>query len=205
MGAYSSRLIEDAVNELSRLPGVGRKSALRFALHILRQDPAHAIRLGDAVKNLREKIQYCKSCFNISDSEICSVCSDQSRDQSLLCVVEDIRDVIAVENTNQFRGLFHVLGGIISPVDGIGPSQLNIAPLFDKAASGKVSEIIFALPATVEGDTTSFYIFKKIKDMNISVSTIARGIAVGDELEYTDEITLARSLVNRVPYAGVTI
>ena len=204
MGVYSSRLIEEAVNELSRLPGVGRKTALRFALHLLRQEPGHALRLSDAVRNLREKIQYCQCCFNISDSPVCSVCSDPSRDASLLCVVEDIRDVIALENTNQFRGLYHVLGGVISPVDGIGPSQLNIEPLIGRIHSAQIAEVIFALPATVEGDTTAYYIFKKIQSQDIPVSTIARGIAVGDELEYTDEITLARSLMNRVPYAGVT-
>lgn len=171
-----------------------------MVLHLLRQSPADVQRFGESLINLRNNIQYCKQCHNISDKEICSICADQRRDQELVCVVEDIRDVMAIENTSQYKGVYHVLGGIISPMDGMGPSQLNIESLVKKAEEGKIREVIMALSTTMEGDTTVFYIYKKLKPFGIAVSTLARGVAVGNELEYADEITLGRSIVNRVPY-----
>lgn len=197
---YSSLLLNDAVNEFSRLPGVGKKTALRFVLHLLRQNKNDTENFGNTIIKLSNEIIYCQLCHNISDDDTCKICSNPSRDKSVICVVEDIRDVIAIENTNQYKGLYHILGGIISPIDGIGPSDINIDSLFKRIAEEGVKEVIFALRATMEGDTTNFYIFKKIKDLNISISTIAKGIAIGDELEYTDEITLGRSIVNRTPF-----
>ena len=197
---YSSKLLEKAVEEFAKLPGIGKKTALRLVLNLLNREVDDVTRFATAITSLREEIRFCKKCHNISDIEICQLCSNPSRDNSTLCVVEDIRDVMAIENTQQYRGLYHVLGGVISPMDGIGPQQLNIESLIDKVNSGEVKEIIFALSTTMEGDTTNFYIFKKLKAAPVKVSTIARGIAFGDELEYADEITLGRSIANRLPY-----
>jgi recombination protein RecR len=197
---FSSKLLEQAVEEFSKLPGVGKKTALRLVLNMLKREKSEVNRFATAIKDLRDGIRYCKQCHNISDVEICQLCSNPNRDASTLCVVEDIRDVMAVENTQQYKGLYHVLGGVISPMEGIGPQHLNIESLIDKVKSGEVKEIIFALSTTMEGDTTNFYIFKKLKDYPVEVSTIARGIAFGDELEYADEITLGRSIANRLPY-----
>ena len=197
---YSSKLLEKAVEEFAKLPGIGKKTALRLVLNLLNREVDDVTRFATAITSLREEILFCKKCHNISDIEICQLCSNPSRDNSTLCVVEDIRDVMAIENTQQYRGLYHVLGGVISPMDGIGPQHLNIESLIDKVNSGEVKEIIFALSTTMEGDTTNFYIFKKLKETSVKVSTIARGIAFGDELEYADEITLGRSIANRLPY-----
>ena len=197
---YSSKLLEKAVEEFAKLPGIGKKTALRLVLNLLNREVDDVTRFVTAITSLREEIRFCKKCHNISDIEICQLCSNPSRDNSTLCVVEDIRDVMAIENTQQYRGLYHVLGGVISPMDGIGPKHLNIESLIDKVNSGEVKEIIFALSTTMEGDTTNFYIFKKLKETSVKVSTIARGIAFGDELEYADEITLGRSIANRLPY-----
>ena len=197
---YSSKLLEKAVEEFAKLPGIGKKTALRLVLNLLNREVDDVTRFATAITSLREEIRFCKKCHNISDIEICQLCSNPSRDNSTLCVVEDIRDVMAIENTQQYRGLYHVLGGVISPMDGIGPQHLNIESLIDKVNSGEVKEIIFALSTTMEGDTANFYIFKKLKETLVKVSTIARGIAFGDELEYADEITLGRSIANRLPY-----
>ena len=197
---YSSKLLEKAVEEFAKLPGIGKKTALRLVLNLLNREVDDVTRFATAITSLREEIRFCKKCHNISDIEICQLCSNPSRDNSTLCVVEDIRDVMAIENTQQYRGLYHVLGGVISPMDGIGPQHLKIESLIDKVNSGEVKEIIFALSTTMEGDTTNFYIFKKLKETSVKVSTIARGIAFGDELEYADEITLGRSIANRLPY-----
>ena len=197
---YSSKLLEKAVEEFAKLPGIGKKTALRLVLNLLNREVDDVTRFATAITSLRKEIRFCKKCHNISDVEICQLCSNPSRDNSILCVVEDIRDVMAIENTQQYRGLYHVLGGVISPMDGIGPQHLNIESLIDKVNSGEVKEIIFALSTTMEGDTTNFYIFKKLKETSVKVSTIARGIAFGDELEYADEITLGRSIANRLPY-----
>ncbi len=197
---YSSKLLELAVDEFSKLPGIGKKTALRLVLNLLKRDKSDVNQFASSIKNLRDGIRYCKKCHNISDAEICQICSNQSRDYFTLCVVEDIRDIMAIESTQQYRGLYHVLGGVISPMEGIGPQHLNIESLIKKVASGKVTEIIFALSTTIEGDTTNFFIFKKLKDYSLKISTIARGIAFGDELEYADEITLGRSIANRLPY-----
>ncbi len=197
---FPSRLLENAVNEFSRLPGIGRKTALRLALFILKQEKDDVQRFSEAVKALREDIQYCKVCHNLSDDEICEICANPKRDHAQVCVVESIRDVMAIENTQQYKGIYHVLGGVISPMDGIGPDDLSINPLVEKVSTGAVNEVIFALSATMEGDTTNFYIYKKLAAFSISVTTIARGVSVGDELEYADEVTLGRSLVNRLPF-----
>ena len=197
---YSSKLLEKAVEEFAKLPGIGKKTALRLVLNLLNREVDDVTRFATAITSLREEIRFCKKCHNISDIEICQLCSNPIRDNSTLCVVEDIRDVMAIENTQQYKGLYHVLGGVISPMDGIGPKHLNIESLIDKVNSGEVKEIIFALSTTMEGDTTNFYIFKKLKETSVKVSTIARGIAFGDELEYADEITLGRSIANRLPY-----
>lgn len=201
-GNYSSELLRNAVSELTRLPGIGQKTALRLALHLLKQPEEISEALGESVINLRKRIKYCQICNNISDSETCSICSNPKREHSILCVVEDIRDMLAIENTGQFKGVYHVLGGIISPIEGIGPSDLSIFPIAEKVKQGNVKEVIMALPATVEGDTTNFYLYKILKDYEISISVIARGIPVGDELDYTDEITLGRSILMRQPYDG---
>jgi len=202
---YSSKLLEQAVEEFSKLPGIGKKTALRLVLNLLKREKEDVNRFAMALKNLRDEIRYCKKCHNISDIEICQLCSNPNRDGATLCVVEDIRDVMAVENTQQYKGLYDVLGGVISPMEGVGPQHLNIESLLEKVASGEVKEIIFALSTTMEGDTTNFYIFKKLKNYSVKVSTIARGIAFGDELEYADEITLGRSIANRQPYESSII
>ena len=201
-GNYSSVLLKNVVGELSRLPGIGQKTALRLALHLLKQKPEIAAALGDSILKLRSEIRYCRVCNNISDHEVCDICSNTKRDHTTLCIVEDIRDMMAIENTGQYKGVYHILGGIISPVEGIGPSDLSIEPVIEKAGSGAFKEIIMALPATVEGDTTNFYLFKVLKQFDVNISIIARGIPVGDELDYTDEITLGRSILMRQPYQG---
>ena len=197
---FSSKLLEKAVNEMSQLPGIGKRTALRLVLHLLKQPSEQTQFLSQALTTMREEVNFCANCNNISDVTICEICSNPSRNHKIICVVEDIRDVMAIENTNQFSGVYHVLGGKISPIDGVGPSQLNIITLVEKVKSGVIEEVIFALSSTMEGDTTNFYIFKRLKDLTIKTSTIARGIAVGDELEYADEVTLGRSIINRVPF-----
>ena len=199
---YSSALLEKAVNEFSKLPGIGRKTAMRLVLHLLRQDDAMVEAFADALVTLKHEVKYCKVCHNISDTETCRLCSNPQRDASTICVVENIQDVMAVENTQQFRGLYHVLGGVISPMDGIGPSDLEIDSLVHRVEEGGVSEVILALSSTMEGDTTNFYIFRKLSKFDVKLSIIARGISVGDELEYADEVTLGRSIVNRTPFNG---
>lgn len=200
MISYPSRLLEEAVVELVKLPGIGRRTALRLALWMLKQDTSKAHSLGNAIINLREKISYCRICHNIADTDICNICADNKRDNGVICVVEDIRDVMAIENTNQFRGVYHVLGGIISPMEGIGPQDINIDHLITKTESKEIREVIMALPSTTEGDTTAFYIFRKIQEHVPVISAISRGIAIGDDLEYADEITLGKSIKNRIPY-----
>ena len=197
---FSSKLLENAVNEMSQLPGIGKRTALRLVLHLLRQPKEQTNQLAEAIKKIRNEIKFCKSCNNISDTDLCEICSNPNRNDEIICVVEDVRDVMAIENTSSFKGLYHVLGGKISPMEGIGPNELNISPLVEKAKNGKINEIIFALSSTMEGDTTNFYIYKQIQDYDVMTSTIARGISVGDELEYADEITLGRSILNRIPF-----
>jgi len=197
---FSSKLLENAVNEVSQLPGIGKRTALRLVLHLLKQPENQTLRLSQSLQKMREEINFCKNCHNISDTTLCEICANPNRDESLVCVVEDIRDVMAIENTSQYRGQYHVLGGKISPMDGVGPMDLNIPTLVEKVKSGKVSEIIFALSSTMEGDTTNFYIFKQIEGTQVTTTTIARGISVGDELEYADEITLGRSILHRIPF-----
>jgi recombination protein RecR len=197
---FSSKLLENAVNEFSRLPGIGNKSALRLVLHILQQPVQDVERLSESLIRLRKEIKHCVRCNNISDQDMCEICISVKRDQGLICVVEDTRDVMAIENTNQYNGVYHVLGGLISPMDGVGPSQLNIDSLIDRLQEGQVEEILLALSATMEGDTTIFYLYKKMKEFNIRITTIARGIAFGGELEYVDEVTLGRSIATRIPY-----
>lgn len=199
---FSSSLLENAVNEFAKLPGIGRKTALRLVLHLLKQ-PEHDVDVfGNSFIKLRKEIQYCKVCHNISDTEVCRICSNTSRDQKTVCVVENIKDVMSIENTQQFRGLYHVLGGIISPMDGVGPSDLEIESLVKRVLEEEIKEIILALSTTMEGDTTNFYIFRKLTSLNIKITTIARGIAIGDELEYADEVTLGRSILNRVEFTN---
>lgn len=197
---YPSSLLENAVNEFANLPGIGRKSALRLVLHLLRQDEGKVSNFAGALLKLRREIKYCTVCHNISDTEVCNICGDKSRDSSLICVVENVKEVMAIEKTVQFRGLYHVLGGIISPIDGIGPSDLEIASLEERVRSGVVREVILALSATMEGDTTNFYIYRKLQSYGIKVSIIARGVSIGDEIEYADEVTLGRSILNRTPF-----
>jgi len=197
---FPSRLLENAVNEFAKLPGIGRKSALRLVLHLLKQDVQEVEIFGNSLIQLRSEIKHCKICHNISDTDICNICANPSRNPSLICVVENIKDVMSVENTHQFNGLYHVLGGIISPMDGIGPSDLEIESLVKKVNDGNVEEVILALSTTMEGDTTNFFIFKKLKSLNVKISTLARGVSIGDELEYTDEVTLGRSIVNRMNF-----
>lgn len=196
---FSSILIENAVNELSRLPGIGKKTALRLALHLLKQDEAVVSKFSEAILTMRQKIRFCRQCGNVSDAEICGICQNPSRKQDIICVVENIRDIMAIENTQQYNGVYHVLGGIISPLDGIGPSDLNIDSLVERVKSGGIGEIIMAISPTIEGDTTIFYLSKRLQGTPVTLSTIARGIAFGGELEYADEMTLARSLTNRLP------
>nr|WP_321233567.1 recombination mediator RecR [uncultured Psychroserpens sp.] len=197
---FSSKLLENAVSEMSQLPGVGKRTALRLVLHLLRQPKEQTLDFADALRTMRTEIKFCESCHNISDTTICEICANPNRVEDIVCVVEDIRDVMAIENTSSFKGLYHVLGGKISPMDGIGPNELNIQSLVEKVKQGSVKELIFALGSTMEGDTTNFYIYKQIQDYHIKTSTIARGISVGNELEYTDEVTLGRSIINRIPF-----
>jgi len=197
---FSSKLLENAVAEFAKLPGVGQKTALRLVLHLLNQDKQDVEQFSKAISKLRNEIQFCSVCHNISDQSVCEICSSHKRDHSLICVVEDTRDVMAIENTNQYNGVYHVLGGLISPMDGIGPSDLQVNTLVERLKANETKEIIFALSATMEGDTTLFYLHKRVKSFNITISTIARGIAFGGELEYVDEITLGRSIATRVPY-----
>ena len=197
---FSSKLLEKAVDEMAQLPGIGKRTALRLVLHLLKQPLEQTQFLTQALMKMREEIKFCKSCHNISDVDLCEICSNKQRNHSLICVVEDVRDVMAIENTGQFKGVYHVLGGKISPIDGVGPSQLNINTLVEKVKNNDVEELIFALSSTMEGDTTNFYIYKQIKDYSVKTSTIARGISVGDELEYADEVTLGRSILHRIPF-----
>ena len=197
---FSSKLIEQAVGHFSGLPGVGKKSALRYVLHLIKQDSQEVANFADVIKALKTDLKFCVKCHTISDTDICNVCANPLRNHSLMCVVQDYRDAMAIENTGLYKGVYHVLGGLISPMEGIGPSNLNIDTLIQKVVTNEVQEIILALNATMEGETTSFFIFKKLAQYNITLSAIARGIAVGDELEYTDEVTLGRSIVNRIPY-----
>jgi len=202
---YSSKLIADAVAEFSRLPGIGEKTALRLVLHLLKQDKEKVRSLGSSITRMREEIKYCKDCYNVSDTEICSICSNKMRDDSLLCVVENFRDVIAIENTEIFKGRYHVLGGVISPIDGIGPDQLNVNSLIARVQKENVKEVLMALSATIEGDTTIFYLSKKLHPLGVNITTIARGVSFGGELEYTDELTLARSIATRLPYENILV
>lgn len=199
---YASKLVEQAVDEIAQLPGIGKRTAMRLVLFLLRQPETTSLDLAEAISNLRTKIQYCTSCFNISDLPICSICANPKRQKDLVCVVEDVRDVMAIESTGQFNGLYHVLGGKISPLDGIGPQELEINSLVEKVKSGTINELILALSSTMEGDTTNFFIYKQVSPYNVSVTTIARGVAVGDELEYADEVSLGRSIVKRIPFDG---
>ena len=203
MQSYPSKLLEQAVNELAKLPGIGRKTALRMALHLLKRNVQEVESLGNAVIKMRNDIIYCGECRNISDQPLCSICGNPKRDHSFICVVEDIRDVMAIENTGQFNGVYQVLGGIISPMDGIGPQDLHIDALINRVSSGDVREIILALPTTIEGDTTNFYLYRRLAEFNLTLTTIARGVSIGDELEHTDEVTLGRSILNRTPYISV--
>ena len=199
---YPSQLLEKAVSEFSRLPGIGRKTALRLVLHLLRQPAEDVEQFASAVTRMKQEVKYCRVCHNISDTDVCSICSDHRRDGSIVCVVENIQDVMAIENTQQYHGLYHVLGGIISPMDGIGPSDIEIASLVVRVEAGGIQEVIMALSSTMEGDTTNFYISRKLEGTGVKLSIIARGISVGDELEYTDEVTLGRSILNRTPFDG---
>lgn len=197
---YPSTLLENAVNEFAKLPGIGRKSALRLVLHLLRQDEEKVANFANTIIKLKNEVKYCSSCHNISDTEMCGICADRSRDHSLVCVVENVKEVMAIEKTIQFRGVYHVLGGIISPIDGIGPSDLEIASLEERVSAGSIKEVILALSATMEGDTTNFYIFRRLQPYGVKVSIIARGVSIGDEIEYADEVTLGRSIINRTPF-----
>jgi recombination protein RecR len=200
--SYPSVLLEDAVNEFSKLPGIGKKTALRLVLHLLRQSEDQVTQFGNAVVRLKQEVHYCSCCHNISDTDICNICADERRDHRLVCVVENVREVMAVENTGQYTGVYHVLGGLISPMDGIGPSDLEIDTLVERVRKKEVDEVLMALSATMEGDTTAFYLYRKLAGLDVKITTIARGIAVGDELEYADEVTLGRSIVNRIDFKG---
>ena len=197
---FSSKLLQNAVDEMSQLPGIGKRTALRLVLFLLNQPNLQTVKLSKSLVDLVEGINLCKNCHNISDLELCEICSNTKRDNNIICVVEDVRDVMAIESTGQFNGVYHVLGGKISPIDGIGPNQLNISSLIEKVKSENISELIFALSATMEGDTTNFYIFRQIQDIKIKITTIARGVSVGNELEFTDEVTLGRSIIKRIPF-----
>ena len=197
---FPSKLVENAVNQLSSLPGIGKKSALRLVLHMIKQEKQNINQFGNSFIDLINNINYCSECFSISDNQKCEICSDHKRDKSIICVVEDIRVMMAVESTMQFKGIYHVLGGLISPMDGIGPSDIKVEELIQKVQNSEVKEIIFALSTTMEGDTTNFYLFRRLKDLNITISSIARGISIGDELEYADEITLGTAISSRLPY-----
>lgn len=195
-----SKVLQQAVDEFAQLPGVGHKTAFRFVLHLLKKEPEELKKFGNTFLQLQEQVRYCKECFNITDKDICDVCADRRRDRTTICVVEDIRDIVSLENTEQYKGLYHVLGGIISPLDGIGPSDLNIGHLIERIETGEAEEVIFALSTTMEGDTTNFYLSRQLQKFDVKLSTLARGVSVGGGLEYTDELTLGRSLINRVPY-----
>lgn len=197
---YSSQLLEKAVTEINRLPGIGSKTALRLALHLLRQDESKVDALANSIVKMRREVRYCNTCYNICDGECCEICSNPLRDKSIVCVVENIQDVMAIENTMQYRGLYHVLGGVISPMDGIGPSDLQIESLVERVRQGGVAEVILALSPTMEGDTTNYYIFRKLEETGVKVTVIARGVAQNDELQYTDEVTLGRALAGRIPF-----
>ena len=197
---FSSKLLQNAVDEMSQLPGIGKRTALRLVLFLLNQPNLQTVKLTKSLVDLVEGINLCKNCQNISDLELCEICSNTKRDSNIICVVEDVRDVMAIESTGQFNGVYHVLGGKISPIDGIGPNQLNISSLIEKVKSENISELMFALSATMEGDTTNFYIFRQIQDIKIKITTIARGVSVGNELEFTDEVTLGRSIIKRIPF-----
>ena len=198
---YPSTLLEHAVNELASLPGIGRKTALRLALYMLRRDPSYTERFSAALLTLRREVKYCKVCHNLCDEEVCSICANPTRDHSLVCVVENIKEVMAIENTGQFRGVYHVLGGIISPMEGIGPNDLEIESLVKRVAEGEVKEVILALSTTMEGDTTNFFLYRKLSPLRVRISVIARGVAIGDEIEYADEVTLGRSIVDRTEFS----
>jgi len=200
--SYPSQLLEKAVSEFSRLPGIGRKTALRLVLHLLRQPAEDVEQFASAVTRMKQEVKYCRVCHNISDTDVCPICNDHRRDASVICVVENIQDVMAIENTQQYHGLYHVLGGIISPMDGIGPSDIEIASLVERVEAGGIQEVILALSSTMEGATTNFYISRKLEGTDVRLSIIARGISVGNELEYTDEVTLGRSILNRTPFDG---
>jgi recombination protein RecR len=202
---YSSRLIADAVAEFTKLPGIGEKTALRLVLHLLKQDTEKVRNFGETIIRMRAEVKFCKTCHNVSDNDLCDICANVHRDHGTVCLVETIRDVIAIENTNVYRGSYHVLGGIISPIDGIGPEKLNISSLIHRAEAGEIKEVIMALSPTIEGDTTIFYISKKLRDLNVQITSIARGISFGGELEYTDEMTLARSIATRLPYENYLV
>lgn len=197
---YPSLLLEKAVSEFAKLPGIGNKTAMRLVLHLLKQEQAAVEAFGNSIIQLKREVKYCKVCHNISDSDVCNICSNPKRDSAIVCVVQNIRDVMAIEATQQYNGLYHVLGGIISPMDGLGPKNLEIDSLIERVAQGNIKEVIFALSTTMEGDTTSFYISRRLKDYPVKLSVLSRGVSVGDELEYTDEITLGRSIINRMPY-----
>jgi len=197
---FSSKLLEKAVDEVSQLPGIGKRTALRLVLHLLNRPKTQTLQLTEALENLVTHINHCKNCHNISDTEICEICANPKRDDSIICVVEDVRDVMAIENTTQFKGKYHVLGGKISPIEGVGPPNLTIESLVEKVKNNTIKELLFALSSTIEGDTTNFYIYRQLEGININITTIARGIAVGDELEYADEVTLGRSIINRIPF-----
>jgi len=201
---YPSKAFEQAVNEFAKLPGIGHKTALRLVLHLLHQDSSDIESFGQSILDLKDKIRYCASCNNISETEICPICTNPQRDHSLICVVENIRDVLAIENTQLFHGIYHVLGGIISPMDGIGPSDLQLDTLEQKLSAGTVSELIFALSTTMEGDTTNYYLYRRFQKYQVKITTLARGISIGDDLEYADEVTLGRSILNRTPFKGAT-
>ncbi|HYX07357.1 MAG TPA: recombination mediator RecR [Bacteroidales bacterium] len=205
INSYPSKLLEQAVHEFSKLPGIGSKTALRLVLHLLKQEKDEVYTFGKALINLREEIKHCKVCHNISDTEICNICADDTRDHTTVCVVENIRDVMSIENTRQYTGVYHVLGGIISPMEGIGPADLTIGSLEQKAREGTIKEVILALSTTMEGDTTNFYLFRKLNPFDLRITTLARGVSIGDELEYADEITLGRSILNRTPFEAPPI
>ena len=198
---FSSTLLENAVSEMAKLPGIGRKTSLRLILHLLREDESAAISLGEAIIKMRKEIKYCKKCHNISETDLCPICSDENRDVSTICVVENVKDVMVLESTRQYGGLYHVLGGLISPMDGIGPQSIEIESLVERVREGGVEEVILALSATMEGDTTNFYIYRKLADLGVKITILARGVAVGNEIEYTDEITLGRSIINRTLFS----
>lgn len=198
--SYNSQLLDNAVAELGKLPGIGRKTALRLALHLLRQDESESVALGESIIKMRKNIRYCHVCHNISEKDTCDICIDQSRDTSIICVVENIKDLLTIESTREHGGLYHVLGGVISPLEGVSPSDLEIGSLVDRVAAGGVKEVILALSPTMEGDTTNFYISRKLAPFDVEISILARGVSIGNDLEYTDELTLGRSIANRVPY-----